>query len=223
MLCTGLIALADATPPSLSVLAAWIPVLALSEAFWIRTSGRQATISTAMVAHLAAISLLPPGQAAFMSFVVSFAADLFIQRKPVIKAAYNASLVAITLRLAAIPILVARLAPPAHQDAAAWAGFAGAGLVYWLVNRGGVACIIAASEKIAWRQAWRENFGFGYEALTTAVQLVLAGVLAAGWPVLGPSGLAGMGLLCYFVTDAYRRRNQLESIRAEVREDRRAA
>ncbi len=223
MLASGLLSLVDAAPPSLAVLAAWIPVLGLSEAFWIRTSGRQATISTAMVAHLAAIRLLPTGQAAFMAFVVSFAADILIQRKPVIKAAYNASLVAITLRLAAIPILLARLAPASHLEAAAWVGFAGAGIVYWLVNRAGVTCIIAASEEISWSRAWRENFGFGYEALTTSVQLVLAGVLAAGWQVLGPSGLAGMALLCYFVTDAYRRRNQLEKLRTEVEEERKAA
>jgi hypothetical protein len=163
------------------------------------------------------------GQATLLAFAVSLASDLSMQRKPLIKALYNASLVAVTLRVASVAFSLERLLPTHGRVESEAMAFLAAGVLYWFVNRVGVAAIIALASRIPMRQAWRDNFGFGYEFLSTSVQVVLAGILAAGWPILGPTGLAGMGLLLFFVNDAYRRRNQLEELATHETDEKKAA
>ena len=223
ILAAGLSLLGASLPAPASLLA-WAPVLAMGELFWFRTFGRRATISTAMVVHLAALALLPPQQAALLAAASSLLADGLVQRKPLVKCAYNSTLIAVTMRLAALPLqLGAGLLPSGVPPALRAGEFLLAGLVYWVVNRAGVTGIVCAAEEVSFAQAWRENFGFGYELLSAGVQLVVAGILVVIWPIVGPPGLLGMGLLCFFISDSYRKRNQLETLRGEDRDRRNAA
>ena len=216
----GLIA---ARAPAWPVVLVWAPALCLAELFWIPTFGRRATLSTAMVAHLAAAALLPAGQALALIAATALAADLAVQRKPAVKALYNAALSVLAAGAAGLVFAGLHAAGGAGKPVAPLVALLAAAPVYWAVNRAGVTSIVCLAGGLPASRVWRDNFGFGYEFLVTAVETLLAGCLIVIWPAAGPLGLVAFALPCFFINDSYRRRNQLEELRARLREERRAA
>jgi hypothetical protein len=214
MLVAGAAALAASPAPTAGVLLVWIPVFLVGELFWVPTLGRRGTISTALLVHLVALAVLPAGLAVVPAVAVALGADLLVQRKPAVKAFYNAGVLAVTLVAAGLA-LHRGLGLVSGWPALSWpCAMALGGAAYWAVNRAGVVAIIALAEGVPLAQAWRENFGLTYEALVLTVEVVLAGMLAALWSRLGPAGLLGLAALCFFLNDAYRRRNRLEEMQA---------
>ena len=218
MLAAGVVALGHPSVPSGLTLLIWLPMLVLGEYFWIPTFGGRATLSTAMVAHLAALWLLPAGQATVLAASVSLCADLWIQRKPLMKSSYNAALLAVTMRAAAAPVLWLGALDTHPGILVRCIVFAAMGFTYWAVNRVGVTVIVSLADRTAFNHAWRENFGFGYEILNTAVELVIASMMVLLIPIVGPLGQLALGLMCYYVNDSYSRRNELETLRRRDRE-----
>ncbi|HVP37556.1 MAG TPA: hypothetical protein VMS93_00075 [Candidatus Saccharimonadales bacterium] len=214
----GALAVAASGWPGGVALLVWLPAFVVGELFWVRTAGRRGTISTSMLVHLAAVALLPAGQAVAPAAAVALWADLRVQRKPWVKAAYNAALLAVTLWAAGAAFHAGEALTPGPSPALAGAWLALAGVVYWVVNRAGVVAIVALAEGIPWTRAWQENFLFGYEVLVSGVKVVLAWALVALWPRMGPLGLAGLGVLCFFLNDSYRRRNRLEELQTGAEE-----
>ncbi|MBI5837543.1 MAG: hypothetical protein HZB25_09885 [Candidatus Eisenbacteria bacterium] len=213
----GALAVASPSVAAPAVLAVWVVAFAMGEVFWLPTYGRRGTISTAMMPHLAAVALLPAGQAVAPAVCVALLADLAMQRKPAVKALYNAALLAITLRAAGWAWAAGVAAVPHAGVMTAALGLACAALAYWSVNRAGVVAIISLAEGVSPWRAWRENFGFLYEALVHGVEVVVTGILLAAWPRVGVAGLAALALVCFFCNDAYRRRNRLERLRVSPR------
>jgi hypothetical protein len=214
VLAAGSAAVAVSPAPTSGILLVWIPVCLVGELFWVPTLGRRGSISTAMLVHLVALAVLPAGRAVVPAVLVALGADLVAQRKPVVKAVYNAGLLAVTLTAAGLAL---RVGPglAGGVPGLSWpCAMVLCGVAYWAVNRAGVVAIIALAEGVPPGQAWRENFGLSYEALVLTVEVVLAGMLAALWPRVGPAWLVGLAALCLFLNDAYRRRNRLEEMRA---------
>ena len=78
-------------------------------------------------------------------------------------------------------------------------------MIFFGVNTGLVAGVISLHGRIPYLRAWRENFGFGYNLLSSAVLAIMGMTLVMASESIGyTSGLLYL-LFLFFVRDAYRR------------------
>jgi hypothetical protein len=79
---------------------AWVLVCVFSETLWLNTLSGAGTLSMASVANLATLILWGRESAMWITAVSSLLAELIVQRKPWIRAAFNSAQIAITLWVA---------------------------------------------------------------------------------------------------------------------------
>jgi len=171
-----------------------------------QTPTGKGTVSMAATLHMAAIVaqgltvLLP---AIWVSRLV---ANLIIQRQPWYKAVFNGAQVALAVAAASLtymylggvrPVVLGTGIPTGVI--AAWAAAAGA---YYVINTGLVSGVIALAANTSFWHAWRENYGYRVEIVSTLALFLLAPVAAVSHQALGLWGLIAFLIPMLFIRDA---------------------
>jgi hypothetical protein len=169
----------------------WAGACLMSELLWVRLPVGQATISMATCFNFAALLVLPRAEAMLAVGLSVAIAELAFMRKPPIRVLFNVGQT--MLAIAAGGLVFTLLAddardPVALFSALKFAPFVLAGLVYSIVNTGAVSVPIALSERIPVWQAWRRNFGNGFELLSRGALLSLGMLVAIQYAFMGPLG-----------------------------------
>jgi len=203
----ALMALAGA-PAITRETAFWLIACIAGELLWVRLPGSNATISMASCFNFAALLVLAPREAMPVAAAATLVAELAVMRKSPVKALFNAGQTALAIALAR-----------ACFDAAGGRGaspidlvsgfqllpFLAAGAVYYLVNRATVVIVIAISQGLSAREAWRRNFGSAYDLLSTGAAFSLGALLATHYAGIGMVGTLFVVLPLVLACDGYRR------------------
>ena len=212
------IALAASWPgwPSRS-LWVWAIACAMSELLWVRLPLGRATLSMSSCFNIAALLILPRGEA-----MVAVAASVAIvesafMRKPAVRVLFNSAQAA--LAVAAGSLAFTMMGGASHSLGALVAGFdlmpfLAAGLAYTAVNTGAVSVAVALNEGLSPWTAWRENFGNGFEFLVRGALLSLGILVAVHYSLTGPVGTMLVALPLIVAHQGYARR--LEALAART-------
>lgn len=187
----------------------WLVACALGEAMWLRLPVGRATLSMASCFNLAALLVLPAGEALLVTAAASFAVEMAVMRKPLVRGAFNA---AHTVLAVGAGSLAFRSAAGAHADPVTLISkpdllpFVMAAVAYYAVNRAAVCSIVALHERVPPRRVWREAFGHAYEPLSAGAVFSLGVLLALHYSAIGPVGTVLVLLPLLIAFDGYRRR-----------------
>ncbi|MFN8586967.1 MAG: ATP-binding protein [Candidatus Eisenbacteria bacterium] len=202
MIALGAAALATHIPTTLDAdwghYVAWLVICLVSETMWSTTLTGDSTWSLSSTAGLCVLVLWGPAVGMWVTSVSTVVADLFVVRKPGIRAWFNGGQTAITALCAglAFELLGGRNALPVnagtpvlHRDAAASLVLPFVGLVvtYFVVNRSLVTVAVAWSSGRTWLRAMREDWlHFGRLEMDGAayllVPLMVISYVAIGYP-----------------------------------------
>ena len=186
----------------------WIVACLIGEALWLRLPLGNATLSMASCFNLAALLVLPLHEAMLVTAFASFAVELSVMRKPLIRAIYNSAHTALAVGTAA---LVFRALSSGQTDLVAMITsvqllpFIAAALTYYAVNRLAVTAVVAIHERVGLPAAWKRNFGNGYELLSTGAVFSLGILLAVHYQGIGMGGTLLVVLPLVLACDGYRR------------------
>ncbi len=204
---TGLAALAllaTHLPPALGQLwphaIAWIVICLVSETMWITSMTGDATLSHAAVAGLSVVALWGPVAGMWIAGISTLIADLFVQRKPWVRASFNAAQIALTSWLAghAFSGLGGRVGLPlvhgsAILDRGASSGlvlpFVALLLVYFALNRSMVALAVAWSSDRGWWKVLREDWLYLARLEVDAASLMLVPLMVISFTAVGYPGV----------------------------------
>jgi hypothetical protein len=207
----------------------WLVACIASEALWLKLPQGRSTLSMASCINFAAILVLPLGHALAVTAVATLVAELALMRKPPIRAAFNASQTALAVAAAAGLLATLRSAGLASEQAPGVGDigpFALCALVYYAVNRSSVVLMIALHERQTLKRVWMDNFGNGYELLSSGAVFSLGTLLGIHYAA------NGMGLTLLFVLplvvafEGYRRHlgpAKASAPEAPAQDDRRSA
>jgi hypothetical protein len=207
----------------LAPLSFWLVFTLASELFWLETPSGGGMVSMSLAVNIATLYLLPPFWAAAVVATATLIADLVIHRRGGLKAFFNASQTALTI--AGCTTLTRALggdptvAPATYLVREPLAVIVGPVLFFFL-NTGIVSGVIGLSSGVPFFRAWRQNYGYGYQVLSSGTLSLLGLVLVVSVGSIGYiSGLLYL-VFFFFVRDAYhryvqsRRERQSESIQA---------
>src|SRR5262249_31644958 len=168
---TALALLATHVPPDLqhrgAHYLAWTLICLLSEMLWLSTLSGEGTVSMASTANLATLAIWGPEASMWIVSASTLIAVLFVQKKPWVRAVFNASQSVITMWLGGL-VFVLLGGPPGGLENAGQvlAGEGGAAALaapvlalfatYLLVNRALVAVAVAWSTERAYLRVLRE-------------------------------------------------------------------
>jgi hypothetical protein len=187
----------------------WVIACTVSELLWVRLPLGRATLSMSSCFNLAALLVLPRGEA-MLAVALSIAiAESAFMRKSVARVIFNSAQTA--------------LAVAAGSLAFTWLGgsgdrlglmvadldllpFGAAGLAYSVVNTGAVSIAVAMSEGVSAWQAWRENFASGFELVGRGALLSLGILVAVHYTLVGAAGTVLVALPLVVAHQAYLRR-----------------
>ncbi len=198
---------ASGTEP-LNGFAFWLILSLAAECFWLETPTRAGMISMSLAVNTATLFLLPFAWVVTIGAVSVFLSDLLLHRRNILRAAFNGAQT--TLSMGASLIVIRLIAGSSNYSGRAILlehplAVAGGVVTFFALNTGLVAGVLSLKDRIGFWRAWRANFGFGYQVLSSAT-LTLVGltlVLAVG--TIGyMSGLMYL-LFFFFVRDAYQR------------------
>lgn len=177
---------------------AWALVCLLSETFWLPTVSGGGTASMASTANLAAVMLWGPEAAIWIVASSTLVANVLVQRKPWVRAVFNASQSVLTMWAAgeimvllgypragfathppAIPLQMLTLIPP----------FLGLVVVYMLVNRALVGVAVAWSSERPYLRVLREDWFFEARIMDDAALFLLAPLVVISYSAIGYIGL----------------------------------
>jgi hypothetical protein len=169
----------------------WAGACLMSELLWVRLPVGEATISMATCFNFAAMLVLPRAEAMIAVGLSVAVAELAFMRKPPVRVVFNVGQAMLSVAAGALAFTL--LAGDEHDPVALFtalhfAPFVVAGLVYSIVNTGAVSVPIALSEGISVGQAWRRNFGNGFELLSRGALLSLGVLVAIQHAFMGPLG-----------------------------------
>lgn len=178
----------------------WTVICLISEMLWLGTLSGEGTASMASAANLATLMLW--GQTASMWIVglSTVLANLFIQKKPWVRAVFNGSQSVITM-WAAGAAMIALGGPAAGFEQSAQPAFAGAatprlvlpflGMVvgYMVVNRALVAAAVAWSTERSYRRVLREDWFFRERAFDDVALVLLSPLAVISYDAIGYLGV----------------------------------
>jgi hypothetical protein len=192
----------------LSLVGFWFMLSLAAEAFWLQTRTRTGMISMSLAVNVATLFVLPPGLALTVTALSVGLADLLLHRRGLCKAAFNAAQMVISM-MAALLVMYALSGSWAAQGSQAFligpfAVVSGL-VVLFLANTFLVAGVISLSHGLSVWRAWRDNFGFGYQVLSSTTLSILGLTLVAATEVIGfMAGILYL-LVFLFVRDGYHR------------------
>jgi signal transduction histidine kinase len=180
--------------------AAWAVICVLSETMWISTLSGSGTWSMSSTAILATVVLWGYGPSIWIAAVSTLLAELFVQRKPWIRAAFNGANIAITLWAASAVFVL--LGGPVHGLTALEIRTSGAMLalrlappiialfaLYLVVNRALVAVAVAwSSDRPYWR-VLREDWFYAERLFEDAAAFFLSPLMVISYQAIGYFGV----------------------------------
>ncbi len=228
----GAVALASALlagwPPDPRSMALWTFSFLVGELLWLQTPTRKGQVSMASTVHLAVIPLA--GSAALLPAVwaARLIANLVVQRQSWYKALFNAA--QLTAAVGAASLTYHALGGPMRDAIEGGLVFrlfpalAVSFLVYYAVNIGLVSGILALVSRTGYYTAWRENFGYPVEIVSSIALFLLAPVATITYQAVGGAGIILFFLPMLFIRDACERFIDLDATqRALVSSERVAA
>ena len=199
----------DATAERTGVFAFWLVLSLASECFWLETPTRAGMVSMSLAVNFASLYVLPWHLVLTIGALSVCAADLLLHRRGGVRATFNAAQTVLSLAAAVwtLRLLGGReigtgsglflREPIATLTAPA---------VFVVVNTFTVAGAIALQRGQTLWTAWRDNYGFAFHYLSSAVLLVIGLTLVLSLETVGYiSGLLYL-VFFFFVRDAYLRR-----------------
>ncbi len=183
----------------------WTLICFISEMLWLSTLSGEGTASMASTSNLATLILWGPGASIWIVGVSTLLAHLLLQRKPWVRASFNAGQSVITVwvsgavmsalggpaaGLRALDVAIVWNEVTATQMAVAFLGLA---TTYFLVNRGLVALAVAWSTDRAYVRVLREDW-FYRERLLDDLALTLLAPLA----VISYEAIGYLGMLLFY-------------------------
>ncbi len=178
----------------------WMIACTLSERLWVRLPFGRATLSMSSCFNLAALLVLPRGEAMFVVAVSVAIAERAFMRKPATRVVFNGAQTALAVAAGSLAFTLSGGTPERLGTmiaAFAWWPFLAAGLAYSIVNTGAVSVAVALSEGTSPWRAWRENFWSGFELVARGALLSLGILVAIDYMLVGPAGtiLAALSLI----------------------------
>jgi len=214
---------------------AWVAICALSESMWLTTLSGAGTSSMASTAGLAAIILWGQGPGMWIAALSSLLAELIVQRKPWVRATFNASQITITHWVAAgafallggpINGVHALTTLPAGFDSAARLALPILGLFvgYLLVNRALVAVAVSWSTERRFLRVLREDWFFADKLLADAASFLLSPLMVVSFRAIDYIGVLLFYAPLWMIHESTRRYNELQNAQQHMlRSERMAA
>lgn len=191
---------AQTTP--LTVVGFWLTFCLAAECFFLETPSGEGMVSMSSAANVASIFLLPLPQALTVGALSVILTDLLVHRRPWTRAIFNAAQTTISIAAScfvldgAIGSRAFRMNPIASLSVP---------VIFFVCNTVLVAGVIALHSRARLWRSWRDNYGHGYNLLSSAVLTILGLGFVITIESLGPiAGLLGLVPL-FFVRDAYHR------------------
>ena len=178
---------------------AWVLICVISESLWLPALSGAGTVTMASSAGLASMVLWGQSAASWIGAVSTVLAELFVLRKPWVRASFNGAQIAITTWLAcgAFALLggprggLEHAARPATGDLAALrlapavlALFA----VYLIVNRAFVAVAVSWSTERPYLRVLREDWFYAERLLEDAAAFLLSPLMVLSFEAIGYVG-----------------------------------
>jgi signal transduction histidine kinase len=205
---------------------AWVGVCVFSETLWLNTLSGAGTLSMASAANLATAILWGREPAMWITAVSSLLAELFVQRKPWIRAAFNAAQIAITLCVAGAVFallggpragLESAVPPAGALDALRLAvPMVGLFACYLIVNRALVAVAVAWSTDRAYFAVLREDYFFAERLLDDAAAFFLSPLMVISYKGLGYIGLVLFYAPLRMILESSRRQTEIRNAQRQL-------
>jgi hypothetical protein len=199
----------EATAEQTGLFAFWLILSLASECFWLETPTRAGMVSMSLAVNFASLYALPWHLVLTVGALSVCTADLLLHRRDGLRATFNAAQTVIALAAATWTLrALGGHGPGAGSDLflRAPAATLAAPAVFVVVNTFAVAGAIALQRRQGLWVAWRENYGFAFHYLSSAVLLVVGITLVLSLETVGYiSGLLYL-FFFFFVRDAYVRR-----------------
>jgi signal transduction histidine kinase len=179
----------------------WVVICVASESLWLPTLSGSGTVSMASSAGLAAGVLWGAGASAWIVALSTLLAELFVQRKPWVRATFNAAQGAITMVLASGAFVLlggpvgglehARPLGTGEMTALRLAlPVLGLFAVYLVVNRALVATAVAWSAERPYLRVLREDWFYTERLLSDAAAFLLSPLMVISFQAIGYVGVA---------------------------------
>lgn len=184
---------------------AWAVINVLSETMWLTTISGGGTVSMASTANLTTVVLWGRGPAMWIGAVSTLFAVIFVQRKPLVRAIFNASQITLTLWASALVFGVLGGTPTGLDAAALQVGsdalafrlapaFIGLFVVYLLVNRLLVGVAVAWSTDRPYLRTLIEDWFYAERLLEDAAAFLLSPLM-----VISFEAIRYVGVLLFYV------------------------
>ena len=199
--------LALAAPPDWDRLwihyAAWTLVCLLSETFWLPTLSGGGTASVASTANLATVMLWGPEASLWIVAASTLLANVFVQRKPWVRAVFNSSQSVITMWAAGEAMVLLGGPRVGFETLSATFSmttmltmvppFLALTVVYMLVNRALVSVAVAWSTERPYLRVLREDWFFRERLIDDAALFLLSPLV-----VISFTSIRYVGLLLFY-------------------------
>jgi len=200
----------------------WTVISLLSELLWLKTLSGEATASMASTANLATLMLWGRGPGMWIAGLSTLLANIFFQRKPWVRATFNAAQAVLTM--AATAWLWRVLGGPARgvvSEKQLTLGFVGIlqlvvlmiplFICYMMTNRALVNVAVAWSSERRYLQVWKQDWLYADRILSDLALFFLCPLIMLSY---GAAGYAGIGLFfipLYMIFESQRRYLELRN------------
>jgi signal transduction histidine kinase len=179
----------------------WTVICVLSEMMWLNTISGTGTWSMSSTAILATVVLWGHGPSMWIATTSTLLAELFVQRKPWVRAAFNSAQIAITLWVAGGAFVLlggptlgivasASVIPGREAVIRLVAPILGMFLCFLLVNRALVAVAVAWSTERKLLRVLREDWFYAERLLEDLAAFFLSPLMVISFQAIGYVGVA---------------------------------
>ncbi len=179
---------------------AWVVICLVSETMWSNTLSGTATWSLSATAGLSSAVLWGTGAGIWVSALSTLIGDLFVQRKPWVRAAFNTSQISLATGLAgllfgalggraAFVISPGAITVDRAHAALLMLQFIGLVVGYWAVNRAMVSLAVAWSSDRGWWQTVREDWLYMARLELDAASFLLTPLMVISYVTVGYPGV----------------------------------
>jgi signal transduction histidine kinase len=206
---------------------AWVAICVVSEAMWLTTLSGSGTSSMASTAGLASIILWGQGPSMWIGAVSSLLAERLVQKKPMVRAAFNASQITLThFGAAGAWMLLGGPAGGLEQEGFVREGvetaarltlpMLGLFVTYLAINRALVAAAVAWSTERPYVRVLREDWIFADKLIADAANFMLSPLM-----VISFQAIQYVGVLLFYgplrmIHESSRRYNELQNAQQQI-------
>lgn len=206
---------------------AWVIISVLSEMMWLNVGAAGGTVSMASTANLTTVALWGGPAAMWIGAISTLVAVIFVQRKPVVRAVFNAAQTALTLGAASAAFrllggtatgldfgafhfgneqIALQMAPP----------FLALFAVYLVVNRALVGVAVAWSTDRPYWKTLREDWFYTERLLEDAAAFLLAPLMLISFAVIRYVGVLLFYVPLQMLNESARRHVELRNAQQDL-------